>query len=122
MRDGSKLRSVEAKNNTHDVMSGKVGKYTISLIKSRNIEKGDFLVSTVSINGKIIWSFKEENFNGRALLMDLDGVLCVCLVSRAREVERVIPLETLVKIGENEDKHQLKKLKIIASRKIRGGA
>lgn len=122
MRDGSKLRSVKAKNNTYDVMSGKVGEYTILLIKSRNIEKGDFLVSTVSINGKIIWSFKEENFNGRALLMDLDGVLCVCLVSWAREVEKVIPLETLVKIGENEDKHQLKELKIIASRKIRGGA
>ena len=60
MRDGSKLRSVKAKNNTYDVMSGKVGEYTILLIKSRNIEKGDFLVSTVSINGKIIWSFKKK--------------------------------------------------------------
>lgn len=119
MRKDSKLRTAETgKKCTCDVMNGKVGEYSIKLIKPHDApEKGRFLVCEVSVNGKVIWNFKEEHFSGLALLVDLKGVPCICLVSREKEVKKIIPIDTL-REKKNEEQ-RIRELEELAKKKIK---
>lgn len=106
------------KNHTHEVMSGKVGEYSITLIKSLDAPDGaKFLIRQVSVGSEVVWNFKDENFNGLALLAELKGVPCICLVSRKNEVKKVIPIDTLrEKRGEE---FRIKELMELAKEKIK---
>lgn len=119
MKKDPKLRSAELKEkHTHEVMKGKVGEYSITLIKSLDAPSGaKFLVREVSVAGKVIWHFKDEQFTGLALLADLNGSPCICLVSPSKEVKKVIPIDTLQEKIEEECRMQ--ELMELAKEKIK---
>jgi len=119
MRKDAKLRAAEGKEtDTHDVMRGKVGEYSVVLIKSHDApENAKFLVRQVSVNGKVIWNFTDEHFKGLALLADLEGVICILLVSKKDELKKVIPLDTLRE--KKEEECRMKELEELAKEKIK---
>lgn len=115
----TKLRSAELKKkHTHEVMKGKVGEYSITLIKSLDAPDGaKFLVREVSAAGKVIWHFKNEKFDGLALFAELKGVPSICLVSHKGSVKKVIPLDTLQEKVEEEER--IRDLFKVAEEKIK---
>ncbi|OGD23978.1 hypothetical protein A2Z10_03640 [Candidatus Azambacteria bacterium RBG_16_47_10] len=116
---GTRLRATEArKKDTHDVMSGRVGEYSVVLIKSINgPENAKFLVREVSVGGKVVWHFKDEHFTGLALLAELKGTPCICLVTSKKEVKKVIPIDTLRE--RKEEEHRMQELMELAKEKIK---
>lgn len=114
-----KLRKAEQKKkDTHEVMQGKVGEYSVVLIKSNDAPDGaKFLVRQVSVNGEVVWHFKDEHFTGLALLADLKGTPCICLVSPKKEVKKVIPIDTLRE--KRDEEYRIKELMELAREKIK---
>jgi len=115
----AKLRRAEQKKkDTHEVMQGKVGEYSVVLIKSNDAPDGaKFLVRQVSVNGDIVWHFKDEHFTGLALLADLKGSPCICLVSPDKKVKKVIPIDTLRE--KREEEYRIQELMELAKEKIK---
>lgn len=86
-------------------MKGKVGEFSITLIKSNDApDDAKFLVREVSVKGKIVWHFRDEKFDGLALLADPKGIPCICLVSKRGELKKIIPINSLLEKAKQEEK------------------
>lgn len=121
MRKGEKpkLRAVEPKqNDTCDKKFGRVGEYAVFYVKSHDApDNAQFLASQVAANGKVIWNFKDEHFNGYAYFVEVEGGCCICLVSKKGEVKKVISLDALHAKSELEE--HSKRLEALAKEKIK---
>lgn len=98
--NGKKLRNILCANNS-EVRNGQIVidgiKYSISLVRSRKAPEGHFLVANVKVGGETIWNFRDEKFDGIAVLMKIRNRHYVCFVSRDRQVEKLVVIENIAR-------------------------
>ncbi|MEK9154872.1 MAG: hypothetical protein AAB596_02290 [Patescibacteria group bacterium] len=102
---GSTLRVMEVKlNGACEVMLAKINfkgvEYSIEKVRSVKAPEGAiFLLAKVMAGEpegeKVLWQFKDEEFTGFAYLEEAGGIPVICLVSYAKKLKRIIPLEDL---------------------------
>lgn len=98
--NGKKLRNILCANDS-EVRSGQIVidgvKYSIALVRSRKAPEGHFLVANVKVSGETIWNFRDEKFDGIAVLMKIRNRHYVCFVSRDRQVEKLVVIENIAR-------------------------
>lgn len=101
-----RLRNVVGGNinfATSEVRSGKIViggvEYSVALVRSNKVPDGHFLVANVRANGKTIWNFRDERFDGIMVLMKIQNKHYICFVSRDRQVKKIVPIEDIANSG-----------------------
>ncbi|MBI5913341.1 hypothetical protein HY839_02775 [Candidatus Azambacteria bacterium] len=119
MNKDRKLRTVEAnKNATCEKQFGRVGEYLVKYVRVHNApDHAQHVVAQVAVNNKVIWNFRDEHSKDLAYFLELDGTCCICLVSKKKELRRVIWLDALHAKIEQEER--IKELEVLAKKKLK---
>jgi hypothetical protein len=107
-------------NQTHIVERGKVaiGDYAVvvTMLRNKQLEHLPFVVASVAdLDGKILWEFKNEFFEGVGLLALAAGYPTVALVGRGKggKVEKILPVVNMI-----DGIEKLRNLRILIKLKI----
>lgn len=86
---------------THEIETGFFEvdgvRYDVDFIRSKRARGGSFLPAAVHLDGKKVWSFQAEKFQGLAFMAVVGGLPVICLC-RNHGVEDIRPLPDLGKI------------------------
>lgn len=83
----------------HEVKIVKIGEVTLEMLRSKKVPDGDFLpANAADSQGKRLWSFKDENFDGFGKLVEFKGEYFIYLEDRQRVIHRIILVSDLPKI------------------------
>ncbi len=115
-KNDKRLRNILCGNDS-EVRNGRIVidgvQYSIALVRSSKAPEGHFLVANVRVGGETIWNFRDEKFDGIAVLMKIRNRHYVCFVSRDRQVEKLVIIENIARPRaetcnfENEEMKQL---------------
>jgi len=96
-------------SGTHEVDIGRIeiggAVFALTMIRNAQFQNLSFMLASVAnVEGKVLWSFKDEVFNGVGLLAKAGDETVIALVGKGRDgkVERVIPL-TFLHDGKKRD-------------------
>jgi hypothetical protein len=89
--------------STHEVEVGTIEDgdktFQVTMIRNNKLTHLDFAVSTVADkDGKKLWAFKDQNFDGVGLLAFAGDAVVIVLATRGKDsvIERVVPFSSLV--------------------------
>jgi len=77
----------------------RIGAVIINTLKSKKMPNGDFLpTNATDLQGKHLWDFRSEEFNGFGKLLEFKGEYYIYLEDRQRVIHKVIPVADLPKL------------------------
>ena len=86
--------------DTHEIETGSIevgGKnFQVTLVRHKDFMDGDFRPSKVMLGTKLIWSFKDQNFQGYGLLAPIGNDLVIALIGKASSaIDKIVSFASL---------------------------